>query len=58
MHDYNGSAVLHAIRLISATVTSAETIEALAVFIEAYGFEKIFLGQLVNPMNVPLKDIL
>ncbi len=58
MHDYNGSAVLHAIRLITATGASAETISALAVFIEAYGFEKILLGQLVKPMNVPLKDIL
>ena len=58
MHDYNGSAVLHAIRLILATITSAETIKVLAAFSEAYGFEKIFLGQLVNPMNVPLKDIL
>tara|TARA_R110001606_G_scaffold375415_1_gene533684 strand:+ start:10327 stop:11055 length:729 start_codon:yes stop_codon:yes gene_type:complete len=58
MRDYDGSAVLHAIRLILATGTSAETITVLAGFIESYGFEKIFLGQLVNPLNVPLKDIL
>ena len=58
MRDYDGSAVLQAIQLILATTTSAETITALASFIETYGFERIFLGQLVNPLNVPLKDIL
>jgi len=58
MRDYDGSAVLHAIRLILTTTTSAETITALAGFIESYGFNRVFLGQLVNPLNVPLKDIL
>lgn len=58
MRDYDGSAVLDAIRQIHATGKPAETLAALSRFIEAYGFERIFLGQLVNPANVPLKDIL
>lgn len=58
MRDYDGSGVLDAIQLILATTTSTETITVLAGFIKAYGFEKIFIGQLVNPLNVPLKDIL
>lgn len=58
MRDYNESGVLDAIRMIHAAETPEATIGALSKFIEAYGFERIFLGQLVNPANVPLKDIL
>jgi LuxR family transcriptional regulator, quorum-sensing system regulator BjaR1 len=58
MKEYDGSAVLDAIRSITASGTSQETIHVLGGFVERYGFEKIFLGQLVNPANVPLKDIL
>lgn len=58
MRDYDGSAVLETIRSVQATQTVDETIVALSRFIETYGFERIFLGQLVNPANIPLKDIL
>lgn len=58
MRNYDGAAVLEAIRSIQATQVVGETIRVLSGFIEAYGFERIFLGQLVNPANVPLKDIL
>jgi LuxR family quorum sensing-dependent transcriptional regulator len=58
MRDYDGSAVLEAIRAVQATHAVDETIAVLSRFIESYGFERIFLGQLVNPANVPLKEIL
>jgi LuxR family transcriptional regulator, quorum-sensing system regulator BjaR1 len=58
MRDYNGSKVLEAIRAVQVTETADETIFELSRFIEQYGFERIFLGQLVNPANVPIKDIL
>jgi len=58
MRDYNGSQVLEAIRAVQLTETAGETISELSRFIENYGFERIFLGQLVNPANVPIKDIL
>ena len=58
MPDYDGSAVLETIRSVQATQTVDETIATLSRFIGKYGFERIFLGQLVNPANVALKDIL
>lgn len=58
MRDYDGSAVLGAIRAINATKVPEATMGALSAFVETYGFQRIFLGQLVNPANVPLKDIL
>ena len=58
MRDYDGSAVLEAIRAVQATQAVDETIAVLSGFIESYGFERIFLGQLVNPANVPLREIL
>jgi len=58
MRDYDGSSVLAAIRSVQATRAVEEAIGILAEFIGRYGFERIFLGQLVNPANVPLKDIL
>lgn len=58
MRGYDGSAVLDAIRSIQATETPGTTLAALSSFVERYGFDRIFLGQLVNPLNVPLKDIL
>jgi LuxR family quorum sensing-dependent transcriptional regulator len=58
MSDYDGAAVLTAIRAIQATKSGEEAIQRLAEFSEAYGFTRIYLGQLVNPLNVPLKDIL
>jgi LuxR family quorum sensing-dependent transcriptional regulator len=58
MRNYDGSGVLEAIRAIQATTTSDATLLVLSAFVERYGFEHIFLGQLVNPANVPLKEIL
>jgi LuxR family quorum sensing-dependent transcriptional regulator len=58
MRDYDGSAVLDAIRSVQSMQTVEDTIAVLSGFIEHYGFERIFLGQLVNPANVPLKEIL
>ncbi|HRX74704.1 MAG TPA: autoinducer binding domain-containing protein [Hyphomonas sp.] len=58
MSDYDGAAVLKAIRSIQAAATNKETIQRLAEFSEPYGFSRIYLGQLVNPLNIPLKDIL
>jgi len=58
MRGYDGSAVLGAIREINAAQSPKATLVALSAFIEGYGFDRIFLGQLVNPANVPLKDIL
>jgi LuxR family transcriptional regulator, quorum-sensing system regulator BjaR1 len=58
MRDYDGSGVLDAIRAIQATQKPQATLAALSAFIEAYGFDRIYLGQLVNPANVPLKKIL
>ncbi len=58
MRDYDGSSVLEAIRTIQVAGTPDATLAALSAFIEGYGFDRIYLGQLVNPANVPLKDIL
>ncbi len=58
MPDYDGSSVLEAIRSVQSAETADATIAALSAFVEHYGFQHIFLGQLVNPANVPLKDIL
>lgn len=58
MRNYDGAAVLAAIRKIQATETSEAAVAALSAFIETYGFSRIFLGQLVNPANIPLRDIL
>ena len=58
MRGYDGSLVLEAIRAIQSTGQPRETLEALSSFIEGYGFDRIYLGQLVNPANVPLKNIL
>lgn len=58
MPDYDGAAVLEAIRRIQTSSTSNAVISELSCFVERYGFERIFLGQLVNPANVALKDIL
>jgi len=58
MRGYDGSAVLDAIRTINATGTPQAAVSALSAFIESYGFDRIYLGQLVNPANVPFKNIL
>ncbi len=58
MRDYDGSAVLEAIRTVQAAETPKATLSALSAFIEGYGFDRIYLGQLVNPANVPLRKIL
>ena len=42
MPDYDGAAVLEAIRLIQTSSTSDAVISELSRFIEGYGFERIF----------------
>ena len=58
MRDYDGAVVLGAIRQIQQASTTEAVVSALGGFIAPYGFERIFLGQLVNPANVALKNIL
>lgn len=58
MSGYDGASVLEAIRAIQKTATSAEAVRLLAGFVERYGFERIYLGQLVNPAAVATRDIL
>lgn len=58
MRDYDGAAVLDAIRQIQNTSTTGAVVSALGCFVAPYGFERIFLGQLVNPANISLKNIL
>lgn len=58
MRDYDGAGVLAAIRDINDTALPRAALARLSAFVEGYGFERIFLGQLVNPANVALKDIL
>lgn len=49
MTQYDGGAVLAAIRAIQSAESLTETLGVLSHFVEAYGFERIYLGQLVNP---------
>lgn len=58
MRNYDGAGVLEAIRRIQDTASAREAVCELSRFIGRYGFERIYLGQLVNPASVPLKDIL
>lgn len=58
MPGYDGSAVLAAIREINASETPGAAVAALSAFIETYGFERIYIGQLVNPANVPFRKVL
>lgn len=58
MAGYDGASVLEAIRAIQKTATPAEAVSVLAGFVERYGFERIYLGQLVNPAAVATRDIL
>lgn len=56
MHEYDGGAVLAAIRQIHGASGLAGTLDILSRFVERYGFERIYLGQLVNPASVPARD--
>lgn len=58
MRDYDGAGVLEAIRKIQATARTGDALGVLSHFAGRYGFERIYLGQLVNPAAVPMKDIL
>lgn len=58
MRDYDGGGVLQAIREIQASARTGDTLCSLARFVGRYGFERIYLGQLVNPAAVSAKDIL
>lgn len=50
--------VLSAIGQINAAREQAAVVDALTAFVAHYGFERIYLGQLVNPLNVPLDRVL
>ncbi len=56
MSAYDGGAVLAAIRDIQDADGLAATLSVLSRFIELYGFERIYLGQLVNPAAVAPRD--
>lgn len=56
MTQYDGAAVLAAIRDIQDAGDAPATLTALSRFVERYGFERIYLGQLVNPASVPARE--
>lgn len=58
MTRYDGAAVLVAIQAIHTADGLRGTLHALSRFVERYGFERIYLGQLVNPAAVAARDIL
>ena len=58
MQFENAERILATIRSINGSETQHQIIEHVAKFISNYGFERIFLGQLVNPASVQLKDIM
>lgn len=58
MRDFDETGVLDAVRAINTSQSAEATLLALTGFVERYGFERIFIGQLVNPANVSLKDML
>ncbi|MEQ3746090.1 MAG: LuxR family transcriptional regulator [Henriciella sp.] len=54
----NSVAVLTAIRGIYEADSQASIVDILSDYVGDYGFSQIFLGQLVNPANVPLEQIM
>ncbi|MFN3313121.1 MAG: helix-turn-helix transcriptional regulator [Hyphomonas sp.] len=58
MTQYDGSSVLDAIRAVQAADGLPGAMGALSRFVERYGFERIYLGQLVNPAAVATRDML
>lgn len=58
MTQYDGGAVLDAIRAIQTAEGVPGTLGVLSRFVERYGFGRIYLGQLVNPAAVATRDIL
>ncbi|MEQ3746086.1 MAG: LuxR family transcriptional regulator [Henriciella sp.] len=54
----NSDVVLAAIREIHSADTQAGIVDILTDYVSGYGFSQIFLGQLVNPANVPLDQIM
>lgn len=54
----NSERVLAAIRAINTASTPREIIDKFVGYIGTFGFERVYLGQLVNPANVHLKDIM
>ena len=53
MAVYDGSKVLDAIRSLKQAETVESVLARFQDFASLYGFEKLFVGQLVNPANVP-----
>jgi len=58
MVTYDGAKVLNAIRSIHMSKNERDTVAVLTDFVGQYGFSRVFLGQLVNPANIPPSDIL
>lgn len=56
--ENNKIAVLDAIDRIETAAGSAELLRVFSDFVADYGFERYFIGQLVNPLNVPLDKIM
>lgn len=58
MPGYDGGTVLRAVRDIHRCGASADVVRRLSTFAGTYGFERIYLGQLVNPAAIATRDIL
>lgn len=54
----NGERILQSIRAIQASQEIDQIVNVLINFAEQFGFESIFLGQLVNPLKANPDDIL
>lgn len=54
----NADKVLAAIRAIQGTEETSEVVDELVQFALPFGFERVFLGQLVNPFRARIEDIL
>lgn len=58
MTKIDGERVLKHIRAINAAPTSEATLAVFTSAVRDYGFDQVIIGQLVNPANINLKDIL
>lgn len=54
----NSERILEAIRSVNRASNATEVVSTLSGFIEHYGFSRIYLGQLVNPANVNVDNVL
>lgn len=58
MIKLDGERTLSHIRAINAARRTDETLAMVSSAVADFGFEHLIIGQLVNPLNVPLKDIM